>query len=120
MGNIYKVLTEEEWQLSYSSGYIMTDLDERDGFIHFSSSTQLALTLYLYFKTHDKAVLLKINEKHIKPEIVYEKTKTGGRSGKFPHLYGKLGIEDVSKSWNLERNAFELPEEVLIESENSY
>ena len=47
MGNIYKVLTEEEWQLSYSSGYIMTDLDERDGFIHFSSSTQLLSLIHI-------------------------------------------------------------------------
>ena len=119
MGNIYKVLTEKEWQHSSSLGHITTSLDEQDGFIHFSSSKQLALTLQLYFKKHDRVILLQINDKHIKTKIVYEETKTGGRPGKFPNLYGKLGIEDVFKSWNLERNAFGLPEEVLTESENS-
>ena len=63
MINIYKVLTEEEWQLSCSKGYVSTILDEQDGFIHFSSPKQLALTLYLYFKEHNKVVLLQINKK---------------------------------------------------------
>ena len=118
MINIYKVLTEEEWQLSCSKGYVSTILDEQDGFIHFSSPKQLALTLYLYFKEHNKVVLLQINKKKIITKIVYEETKTGDRGNKFPHLYGKLGNDDISKSWNIERNAFELPEEVLTESEN--
>ena len=51
-------------------------------------------------------------------KIVFEESDSEDRGGKFPHLYGKLLIEDVCKKWELERNAFELPIEVLKESEN--
>ena len=36
----------------------------------------------------------------------------------FPHLYGKLETKIINKKWNLKRNAFELPIEVIKESEN--
>ena len=45
MSYIYKVLTEEEWHAASTSGQITTSLDEEDGFVHFSTSKQLALTL---------------------------------------------------------------------------
>ena len=48
MSDVYKVLTISEWDESLKSGLIETLLDEKDGFIHFSSSSQLSLTLNLY------------------------------------------------------------------------
>ena len=50
MSKIYKILTEKEWKNSNLLGYVKTDLDDKDGFIHCSTAKQLALTLYLYFK----------------------------------------------------------------------
>ena len=47
---IYKVLTEDEWSMASKSSEIITDLDQKDGFIHCSQSDQLALTLHLFFK----------------------------------------------------------------------
>ena len=72
----------------------------------------------LHYLKVQKVILLQINKKKINNNIVYEEIKSGDRGGKFPHLYGKLSIEDISNSWDLERNAFELPQEVLTESEN--
>ena len=118
MSDIYKVLTEEEWHAATSSGQIITNLDEEDGFIHFSTSKQLALTLHLYFKDQNKVVLLQIDKENIKDNLVFEKANSEGRTGTFPHLYGKLDTRDIYKKWNLERNAFELPLDVLKESEN--
>ena len=43
MSDIYKVLTEKEWQAANLSGEIITSLDQKDGFIHFSTSKQLSL-----------------------------------------------------------------------------
>ena len=117
MSDIYKVLTEEEWQEANSSGEIITSLDEKDGFIHFSSSKQLALTLNLYFKDYKKVILLQIDKQSIKNNLVFEKPNSGKRTGTFPHLYGKLATKDVTNIWYLERHAFELPKEVLVESE---
>ena len=81
-------------------------------FIHFSSSTQLALTLDLYFKSDDKVILLQIDEEKLNSPLVYEEAD-GNRIGKFPHLYDKLSVQSISKKWELHRNAFELPIEVL-------
>ena len=88
MFDLYKVLTISEWDESVKSGLIETSLDNKDGFIHFSSSTQLALTLDLYFKSDDKVILLQIDEEKLDSPLVYEEAD-GNRIGKFPHLYDK-------------------------------
>lgn len=118
MKYIYKVLTQEDWDKSSSVGSINTDLDRKDGFIHFSSSKQLALTIRSYFDEYKIIVLLQIKLVALKDRLIFEKSESEERKGEFPHLYGKLLIEDVCKKWELERNAFELPIEVLKESEN--
>jgi len=38
----------------------------------------------------------------------------------FPHIYGKLSIEQISKTWDLEKEAFQIPEDILLELENEY
>ena len=50
MSKIYKILTHSEWEAANKLGYVKTDLDDRDGFIHCSTAKQLALTLHFYFK----------------------------------------------------------------------
>ena len=117
MSDIYKVLTEEEWHAATTSGQITTSLDEEDSFVHLSTSKQLALTLHLYFKDQKKVVLLQIDKDNIKDNLVFEKANSERRTGTFPHLYGKLATKDVTNIWYLERHAFELPKEVLVESE---
>tara|TARA_Y100000748_G_scaffold294698_1_gene285637 strand:- start:185 stop:544 length:360 start_codon:yes stop_codon:yes gene_type:complete len=112
MSDVYKVLTISEWDESLKSGLIETSLDEKDGFIHFSSSSQLALTLNLYFKSDTKVMLLQIDEEKLNSPLVYEEAG-GDRIGKFPHLYDKLSVQSISKKWELNRNAFELPNEIL-------
>ena len=112
MSKIYKILTHTEWEAANKLGYVKTDLDNKDGFIHFSSSTQLALTLDLYFKSDNKVILLQIDENKLDSPLIYEEAD-GERIGKFPHLYDKLSVQSISKKWELHRNAFQLPSEVL-------
>ena len=45
MNNLYKVLTTQEWELANSKGFIITELDNKDGFVHLSSAGQLNMTL---------------------------------------------------------------------------
>ena len=117
MNDIFKILTKEEWSDASKLGYVKTDIDENDGFIHFSTSKQLAKTLHLYFDNIDEVVLLQINEEKIQANLVYEEADSNNRAGKFPHLYGKLSTKDILNTWNIKRNAFELPLEVLSEAE---
>ena len=119
MSKIYKILTEEEWQTSKSLGFINTDLDKEDGFIHCSTAKQLALTLHLYFKEEKSLVLCEIEDRNLnRREYIFEKALSNKRSEQdFPHIYGKLSIGQISKTWRLERNAFQIPKEILLELE---
>ena len=117
MRNVFKVLTTEDWNRSQKSGYISTDLDEKDGFIHLSFANQLPLTLQLYFDNVQEIVLLKVDQKNLTNEIIYEDSNSKKRMGKFPHLYGKLPIENILNNWNIRKNAFKLPICVLLDAE---
>ena len=120
MSKIYKILTDTEWKDANRLGYVKTDLDDKDGFIHCSTAKQLALTLHLYFKEEKSVVLCEIDECDLnRSEYFFEKTLSNNRSEQeFPHIYGKLSIEQISKTWKLEKEAFQIPEDILLELEN--
>ena len=114
---VYKVLTQDEWEKASMDGYINTALDAMDGFVHLSLAKQLALTIHSYFNQYERLVLLQIETDKLCDRLVFEESGSNERDGKFPHLYGKLTTKDICKKWNLQRNAFELPINVLKESE---
>jgi uncharacterized protein (DUF952 family) len=116
--NLYKILTHQEWEISKASGFITTELDLNDGFIHLSNAAQLSTTLALYFSDHEEVILLLPELKQIQDKLIYEAVDSQSkRSGKFGHLYAELKVSQISKSWALKRNAFEIPEEILLEAE---
>ena len=47
MNDVYKILTKEEWSDASKLGYVKTDIDESDGFIHFSTSKQLLSLIHI-------------------------------------------------------------------------
>ena len=118
MRYVYKVLTQDEWEKASMHGYINTALDAMDGFVHFSLAKQLALTIRSYFDQYETLVLLQVETDKLCDRLVFEESGSNERDGKFPHLDGKLDTRDIYKKWNLERSAFELPLDVLKESEN--
>jgi uncharacterized protein (DUF952 family) len=117
--NVYKILTVREWDMAQKSGFINTDLDTKDGFIHFSSAIQLATSLELYFSNHQEVILLLPNMKKIEANLKYELTRPDSkRKGFFAHLYSDLSTEDIIKSWRIKREAFKLPISILLEAES--
>ena len=114
---VYKVLTLEEWEEASKIGQIVTALDQQDGFVHLSSATQLNMTLSLYFSKEEKVILLQINEGDIIEGLAYEYADK--RGGEFAHFYGELSTDKISQSWHLDRSAFSLPEEVMLEAEQN-
>ena len=116
--NVYKILSIREWSEARELGYIDTDLDKKDGFIHFSNANQLAASLELYFSDHEEVILLLPCMRKIEANLKYEPTDAGSkRKGFFAHLYGDLKIEDIEKSWLIKRGAFQLPKSILLEAE---
>ena len=121
MNNVYKILRESEWEEAKESGQIITALDKQDGFIHLSTASQLAATLAFFFKDSDSLHLLQLDlEKLDYTKLIYEVSYSteGKRKSAFPHLYSELTTDQVSKSWIIERGAFNLPEEVVLQTEN--
>ena len=115
---IYKVLTLNEWEKAQASGLIITELDKKDGFIHLSLATQLNATLYLYFAQEESVVLLQVDHSQTHDRIKFEApVPLGDRSGLFPHYYGDLNTDAVSRVWYLKRDAFEMPIEVMLQAE---
>ena len=116
--NIYKVLTLDEWARAQTSGIITTDLDKKDGFIHLSSATQLNVTLSLYFSKEESVVLLQIDHAQTHDQLKFEfSDPRGNRTSSFPHYYGDLNTNFVSKIWHLNRGAFEIPIVVMLQAE---
>ena len=119
--NLYKILRTHEWELASSTDQIVTDLDTEDGFIHLSTAAQLAGTLSFYFKESDAVFLLQLDLNKIDGErLIFEKPypNEGRRKSAFPHLYSELYTNQISNIWNIERGAFILPDEVILQAEN--
>ncbi|THH30862.1 hypothetical protein EUX98_g3306 [Antrodiella citrinella] len=79
-------------------------LDEKDQFLHLSTSKQVSRTLKLYFKDETKVYVLRISYDHVVKDIRWEDSKNGapgavGGEGIFPHLYNGLKLgRDVVES----------------------
>ena len=71
-----------------------TDVDSKDGFIHFSTRTQLPGTLNRFFSSDETVQLLKIDYKRLSSfkVVKWEKASNGDS---FPHLYAQLEGEYV-------------------------
>ena len=119
--NLYKVLRIHEWEVASSKDQIVTDLDTEDGFIHLSTAAQLAGTLSFYFKESDSVFLLQLDLDKIDGEkLIFKEPyiNEGKRKSPFPHLYSELYTNQISNIWNIERGAFNLPDEVILQAEN--
>ena len=113
--SVYKVLTLQEWEGASKTGLVITDLDQKDGFIHLSSASQLNVTLALYFSQEEQVVLLQIKESEIAKDLTHEISEK--RGGEFAHLYGELSTKKISQSWHLDRSAFSIPLDVMLQAE---
>ena len=113
--SVYKVLTLQEWEGASKTGLVITDLDQKDGFIHLSSASQLNVTLALYFSQEEQVVLLQIKESEIAKDLTHEISEK--RGGEFAHLYSELSTKKISQSWHLDRSAFSIPLDVMLQAE---
>ncbi|PCI63835.1 MAG: hypothetical protein COB37_03540 [Kordiimonadales bacterium] len=95
---IFKILRRHEWeQAEKTSSYLGSADDERDGFVHFSTFSQLPSTTSKYFSGEADLKLLaydadSFSEKTLKWEA--------SRSGMlFPHLYSSFDIATAKNVW---------------------
>ena len=88
---IYKVCDSGLWKDAKQAGkFTGAEIDLQDGYIHFSTASQLRDTLTRHFSGRDGLVLLKIEISQL--DIIWETARNGDL---FPHLYDHLPLHKV-------------------------
>ncbi len=87
MTRIYKLLDSDAWNAAKAAGhYDGSAVDVADGFIHFSTSDQLAETARRHFAGRRDLVCLAVEAEALSA-LRWEPSRGGAL---FPHLYGSL------------------------------
>lgn len=88
MNIIYKICSADEWAEAVRVGvYHGSPVDERDGYIHFSTAEQVAETAAKHFAGQDDLVLVAVDAEAWGPNLKWEPSRGGAL---FPHLYAEL------------------------------
>jgi uncharacterized protein (DUF952 family) len=91
--NIYKIATRADWTAAQSQGsYAGSDVDQRDGFIHFSTRSQVRETAKLHFAGQVDLVLVEVDPLMLGNDLKWEPSRGGEL---FPHLYSELKMAGV-------------------------
>ncbi len=98
---IFKISPRTEWE-KVSGNYAGSAHDTRDGFIHFSTASQLTGTLEKHYAGQDDLLLIAVDESLLGPALKYEASRGGDL---FPHLYAPLPLTAVIWARPLSRSA---------------
>lgn len=92
---IYKILTQQEWELFQNNGYFEgSQLDKKSGFIHTSFENQYPKIITKFFNKIRPLFLVKINTKLLAADCLkIEPNQPGG--DKYPHIYGDIPFNSV-------------------------
>jgi uncharacterized protein (DUF952 family) len=91
---IFKILPAAEWRAALETGrFAGSEADRRDGFIHFSTGTQLAETARRHFAGQDGLLVLEVAAEGLGAALKWEPSRGGEL---FPHLYGPLPFDRVA------------------------
>jgi uncharacterized protein (DUF952 family) len=103
VATIYKICEQALWRSAESEGQFRgSPLDERDGFIHFSTAAQVAETAAKHFANQSDLILIAADAEALGSSLKWERSRGGDL---FPHLYDALPLSAVQ--W-----ARPLPDEV--------
>jgi uncharacterized protein (DUF952 family) len=90
---IYKICRQAEWREAEANGIFRgSAVDERDGFIHFSTARQVAGTAVKHFKGAVDLVLVAVDANALGSALKWQPSRDGDL---FPHLYAALPLTAV-------------------------
>jgi uncharacterized protein (DUF952 family) len=92
-GIVFKIVPRIEWA-AVTDVYDGSAHDRADGFLHFSTLTQLPETLRRYYAGQDDLLLVAVAAKNLGAALKWEHAPSRGQD--FPHLYGRLQKSAVS------------------------
>lgn len=92
---IFKICPEPLWREAEAIGLFEgAPVDAADGFIHFSSATQVRETAARHFAGQPDLLLISVNVETLGDALRWEVSRGGEL---FPHLYGPLSLSAVTK-----------------------
>jgi uncharacterized protein (DUF952 family) len=93
---IYKILTAQQWaSLQLEGVFRGSPVDLNDGYIHFSTGSQVAETAHKHFKGQSDLMLAVVDDASFGDALRYEPSR-GGQL--FPHLFGSLPLNMVERA----------------------
>ena len=87
---IFKIVPRTEWEAS-SGDYGGSAHDRADGFLHFSTETQLPETLRRHYTDQDDLILVAVDAGALGAALKWEYAPSRGED--FPHLYEPLSCD---------------------------
>lgn len=88
MATVYKICPAELWREAEKAGaFHGAPVDLADGFIHFSTASQVEETAAKHFRGQDDLLLIAFDDKVFGQGLRYEVSRGGAL---FPHLYARL------------------------------
>jgi len=109
---IFKIFLPNEWQDLAKVGRTKgAPVDISDGYIHFSTATQVRETVTKHFSSHDELVVAAFKTDTFSTDLKWEPSR-GGQD--FPHLYRELLITDIEWHRPVKRKNgdYPLPEDI--------
>lgn len=98
-GLIYHMCRRTEWNAAREGGtYAGSSQDRNDGFIHFSTATQVRESAALHRAGQEGLVLLEVDAGVLGKHLKWEPSR-GGQL--FPHLYAPLPVVAVVAAYDL-------------------
>ncbi|HWK93894.1 MAG TPA: DUF952 domain-containing protein [Pseudolabrys sp.] len=92
---IYKICTAALWaEAERARVFRGAPVDFADGYIHFSTATQVEETLAKHFSGQADLMLVEIDADRLGDALKWEPSRGGAL---FPHLYGVLDLAAVSR-----------------------
>ena len=89
-GPIYKLVDRGEWEAARAAGaYDGSPVDHADGYIHMSTTAQLAETARRHYAGREGLVLVAVDPAALGEGLRWEPSRGGDL---FPHLYGPLPL----------------------------
>ena len=98
---IFKIVPRAEWEAG-SGDYHGSAHDRADGFLHFSTQSQLAETLRRYYAGQDDLMLVAVDASACGVLLKWERSESRGED--FPHLYSALSCDAMKWARPLKRD----------------
>jgi uncharacterized protein (DUF952 family) len=92
---VYKICPTPLWRgAERAAVFAGSDVDRRDGFIHFSTAAQVVETARKHFAGQHDLLLVRVDAERLGNRLKWEPSRRGAL---FPHLYGDLDLAAVTR-----------------------